>query len=165
MRGRKLFWKCIWRLGILENNEHLMKSVNVIIHIKKIEQVRAIVKACKECQLVKQTGSIRSNVENLKNIPICDQFYKVALVTTIPLPNTNKGNKYIFVAIDHYSKWCETKAIPNHTIATATRFLEKYIIYKYGMPNFILTDNGGEWSVEFDNLHKVYNIHHQYTMP
>jgi hypothetical protein len=110
-------------------------------------------------------GSIRPNVEDLKYIPICDLFYKIALDTIRPLPKTNKGNKYIFVAIDHYSKWCEAKAISDHTITTGTKFLEKYIIYKYGVPNFILINNGGEWSIEFHNLHKVYGIHHQYTMP
>lgn len=90
MRRRTLFWKCIWRLGILENNEHLLRSIHVIIGDNKIEQVRAIVKACKECQLVRQTGSIRSNVEDLKNIPICDLFYKVAFDTTRPLPKPTR---------------------------------------------------------------------------
>jgi hypothetical protein len=64
-------------------------------------QVRANVKACKECQLVRQIGSIMSNVENLKNIPICDLFYKITLDIAGPLPETNKGNKYILIAIDH----------------------------------------------------------------
>jgi len=47
-------------------------------------------------------GNIRSNVEDLKNIPICDLSYKIALDTTGPLPKTNEGNKYILFAIDHY---------------------------------------------------------------
>jgi len=98
-------------------------------------------------------------VEDLKNIPICDLFYRVTLDITRPLLETNVGNKYILVAIDHYSKWCKAKVIPYHIITTTTRFLKKYFIYKYGMPNFILTNNGGEWFVEFDNLRKVYGIH------
>jgi len=85
-----------------------------------------------------------SNVEDLKNIPICDLFYKIALDTAGPLPETNEGNKYILIAIDRYFKWCKTKAIPDHTIANAIRFLKKYIIYRYGVPNFILNNNGGE---------------------
>jgi hypothetical protein len=63
-----------------------------------------VVKACKECQMVKCTRSIRFDVEDLKNIPICDLFYKVALDITEPLLKTKNGNKYILVAIDHYSK-------------------------------------------------------------
>jgi hypothetical protein len=69
-----------------------------IIGIIELKQVRAIVKTCKECQLVRQMGNIKSNVEDLKNIPICDLFYKIALDTTGPLPKTNEGNKYIFFA-------------------------------------------------------------------
>ncbi len=83
-------------------------------------------------------------MEDLRNIPIRDLFYRIALDTTGPLRETNKGNKYILFAIGHYFKWCKTKAIPDHTLATTTRFLKKYIIYRYGVPNFILSDNGGE---------------------
>ncbi len=119
-----------------------------------------VVKACKECQMVKQTGSIRFDVEDLKNIPICDLFYNVALDTIEPLLKTKNGNKYILMVIDHYSKWCEAKPIPNHTTSMAARFLEEEIICRYEVPKFVLIDNGGEWSTEFDNLCKVYNIHH-----
>jgi hypothetical protein len=55
----------------------------------RTEQIRAIVKACKECQQVRQTGSIRPNVEDLKYIPICDLFYKITLDTTRPTRETN----------------------------------------------------------------------------
>ncbi len=42
--------------------------------------------------MVKQTGSIRFDVEDLKNIPICDLFYNVALDTIEPLLKTKNGN-------------------------------------------------------------------------
>jgi hypothetical protein len=104
-------------------------------------------------------------VEDLKSIPICDLFYRVALHIARPLLHTNEGNKYILFVIDHYSKWCEAKAISNHTAAIAAKFLEEYMICKYIVVKFIFTDNGGEWFVEFDNKCKVYGIHHEYTMP
>jgi hypothetical protein len=63
-----------------------------------------MVKACKECQMVKQTRNIRSVVEDLKSILICDLFYKVALNNTEPLLKRGNGNKYILVAINHYTK-------------------------------------------------------------
>jgi hypothetical protein len=61
-----------------------------------------------------------------------------------PLLETKAGNKYILVAIDHYSKWCEAKAVADHGARTATKFLEDDLISRYGVPSFILTDNGGE---------------------
>jgi hypothetical protein len=105
--------------------------------------VKAVVKMCQQCQLVKSVGNSRSRDEQLKSIPVYDLFYKIALDTAGPLPETKLGNKYIMVAIDHYSKWCEAKAIVDHGAKTAARFLEDDLICRYGVPKFILTNNGG----------------------
>ncbi len=53
------------------------------------------------------------------------------------------------MAIDHYSKWCEAKAMMDHDIEIATKILEGEIICKFGVPKYILTNNGTEWFVEF----------------
>jgi len=96
--------------------------------------------------MVRNEGSIRSRDERLKSIPICDLFQRVALHIAGSLPETKSGNKYILVAIDHYSKLCEAKAVPDHSAKTASRFLEDDIICRYGVPKFVLIDNGGEWA-------------------
>ncbi len=129
------------------------------------ENVKAVVRMCQQCQLVKGVGSVRSGDEQLKNIPVHDLFYRVALDTVGPLPETKSGNKYILVAIDHYSKWCEAKAVTDHGAKTAARFLEDDLICRYGVPKFILTNNGGEWGAEFDTMCKDYAIQHQRTAP
>jgi hypothetical protein len=129
------------------------------------EDVKTVVKRCQQCQLVRSVGSICSKDEELKSIPICDLFHRVAMDTAGPLPETKSGNKYILVAIDHYYKWCEVKAVANHGAKTTARFLEDDIIYRYGVPKFVLTDNGGEWAAEFDVMCKDYEIQHQHTAP
>jgi hypothetical protein len=85
--------------------------------------------------------------------------------TAGPLPETKAGNKYILVAIDHYSKWCEAKAMADHGAKIAVRFLEDDLICRYGVPGFILTNNGGEWGAEFEVMCKDYAIQHQRTAP
>jgi hypothetical protein len=114
---------------------------------------------------VRSTGSIRSKDEELKSIPICDLFHRVAMDIARPLPETKSGNKYILVAIDHYSKWCEAKAVADHGVKTAARFLEDDIICRCGVPKFVFIDNGGEWAVEFGVMCKDYGIQHQHTAP
>ncbi len=131
----------------------------------RTEDVRSVVRSCQQCQLVKSEGNVRSGDERLKSIPICDLFYRVAMDTVGPLPETKAGNKYILVAIDHYSKWCEAKAVADHGARTATRFLEDDLICRYGVLGFVLTDNGGEWSAEFEAMCKDYSIQHQRTAP
>jgi hypothetical protein len=131
----------------------------------RTECVKAVVKTCRQCQLVKSEGSIRSGDERLKSILICDLFYRIALDTAGPLPETKASNKYILVAIDHYSKWCEAKAVADHGAKTAARFLEDDLICRYEVPRFVLTDNGGEWGAEFETMCRDYAIHHQRTAP
>jgi hypothetical protein len=131
----------------------------------RIEDVKSVVRSCQQCQLVKSEGSVRSGDERLKSISVCDLFYRVAMDTTGPLPETKAGNKYILVAIDHYSKWCEAKAVADHGAKTAARFLEDDLICRYGVLGFILTDNEGEWGAEFEVMCKDYAIQHQRTAP
>jgi hypothetical protein len=115
--------------------------------------------------MVRKVGSIHSKDEDLKNIPICELFYKVAMDTIGPLLETKSENKYILVAIYYYSKWCKVKVVVDHCVTTTTKFLEDDVICEYGVPKFVLIDNGGEWAIEFDVMCKDYSIHHQQTTP
>jgi hypothetical protein len=113
--------------------------------------------------MVRKMGNIRSKYEELKSIHVCDIFYRIVMDNTGPLHETKLINKYIMVAIDHYSKWCEAKTVVDHGAKIATMFLEDDIICRYGVPKFVLIDNGGEWAAEFDVMCKDYGIHHQRT--
>ncbi len=114
---------------------------------------------------MKSVGSVRSGDAELKTIPICDLFHRIVMDTAGPLPETKSCNKYIMVAIDHYSKWCEAKAVTNHGAKTTVGFLENDIVCRFGVPKFVLTDNGGEWAAKFDVMCKDYAIQHQRTAP
>jgi len=94
--------------------------------------------------MVRKVGNIHSKDEELKSIPICELFYKIAMDTARPLPETNLGNRYIMVATNHYSKWCEANAIVDHGAKTVAKFLEDDIICRYGVLKFVLIDSGGE---------------------
>jgi hypothetical protein len=55
--------------------------------------------------------------------------------------------------------------VADHGARTAARFLEDDLICRYGVPKFVLTDNGGEWGAEFEVMCKDYAIQHQGTAP
>ncbi len=115
--------------------------------------------------MVRSMGSIRFEDKKMKSIHVCELFYRVALDIARPLPKTKTGNKYILVAIDHYSKWCEAKVVADHGAKTVTKFLEDDVICRYRIPKFVLTNNGGEWAAEFDVMCKDYGIQHQHITP
>jgi hypothetical protein len=60
---------------------------------------------------------------------------------------------------------CEAKAVADHGAKTTARFLEDDVICRYGVPKFVLTDNGGEWVAKFSVMCKDNGIHHQHTAP
>ncbi len=152
-------------LGHVEEQRTLAEIRRKYFWHHRTEDVKTVVRSCQQCQLVRSEGSIRSGDERLKSIPICDLFHRVALDTARPLPETKAGTKYILVAIDHYSKWCEAKAVVDHSAKTASKFLEDDIICRYGVPKFVLIDNGGEWAAEFEIMCENYGIQHQRTTP
>jgi hypothetical protein len=58
-----------------------------------------------------------------------------------PLKKAKGGLTHIFVAVDKFTKWVEAKLAASITIAKAVEFI-KEIMYQFGVPNNIITDNG-----------------------
>ena len=59
-----------------------------------------------------------------------------------PLPTTLRGNSYILVIADYFTRWVEAYALPDQTAATAANTLAYQFISKYGIPLEIHTDQG-----------------------
>ena len=45
------------------------------------------------------------------------------------------------------------------------RFIEKNIIYRYGLPHYVVTDNGVQFIVDIEALLKEYKIEHHMSSP
>ena len=61
------------------------------------------------------------------------------------LASKDGENKFIFIAVDHYTKWIETEVIDNKKGDTIANIIENLIIKKHGTPSKILSDNGTEF--------------------
>lgn len=61
------------------------------------------------------------------------------------LPETRNGKEYILVVCDYFSKWTEYYAIPNHTAMTVADKIVNEIIYRFGAPRTINSDQGREF--------------------
>ena len=72
-------------------------------------------------------------------------FERIAMDIMSPLSKTGRGNKYILVVSDYFTKWLEAFAIPDQSATTVARVLIKDIYSRYGMPYIIHSDQGANF--------------------
>nr|GEY71860.1 reverse transcriptase domain-containing protein [Tanacetum cinerariifolium] len=97
-----------------------------------------LVKSCDACQ---RQGKILQRDEMPQNsIQICEIFDVWGIDFIGPFPSS-RGNKYILVAVDYFSKWVEAKALPTNDARVVCKFL-KSLFSRFGTPRAIISDHG-----------------------
>nr|GEY24771.1 hypothetical protein [Tanacetum cinerariifolium] len=72
-----------------------------------------------------------------------------------------RGNKYIFVAIDYFSKWVEGKALPTNDARVICKFL-KSLFARFGSPRAIISDRGTHFcNDQFAKVMLKYGVTHR----
>ncbi|KAG9442454.1 hypothetical protein H6P81_018308 [Aristolochia fimbriata] len=57
-------------------------------------------------------------------------------------PKSNSDKQYILAATDYFSKWAKATVYREVKASTVADFIRTQIIYRYGVPRYIVTDNG-----------------------
>ena len=120
------------------------------------------VKSCNKCQ--KRNKPKGKN--ELHSIEAKEPFYMVGIDFVGPLPITEKGNKYIIVAMDYFTKWPEAKAVKEATAKEVSTFILEEIICRHGCPKRILSDRGSHFNNEMiKELMGKFKIKHGFSIP
>ena len=83
-----------------------------------------------------------------------------------PLPAAAAQKKFLLVATDYFSKWVEAEAYASIKDKDVTKFVWKNIIYRFGIPQTIIADNGPQFdSITFQNFCSELNIRNLYSTP
>jgi hypothetical protein len=56
-------------------------------------------------------------------------------------PKARNGHRFILVAIDYFTKWVEADSFAHVMQKMVKKFIERDLIYRYGPPEKIITDN------------------------
>ena len=59
---------------------------------------------------------------------------RIAVDVLGPLPETTRGNKYLLIAMDYFTKWPEIYPIPNQEAMTVAEVLVKVFVCRFGVP-------------------------------
>ena len=78
--------------------------------------------------------------------------------------NASNGHKYIVVAIDYFLRWIEAESFATLKAKQMEKFIEKSLIYRYGVPHHVVMNNGIQ-QAETTELLQRYNIEHHKFSP
>ena len=70
---------------------------------------------------------------------------RIAIDILGELPQTNKGNKYILVVSDYFTKWTEALPMPNMEACTVAKILVEEVLCRLGKPQKIHSDQGRQF--------------------
>ena len=83
----------------------------------------------------------------------------------IDLPMTSSGKSCIITCTDALTKWTETRATARATALESTKFLTEQVIFRFGVPVAVATDNGTHFMGEFDTFLATMKIMHHWGTP
>ena len=83
-----------------------------------------------------------------------------------PLPLTSRGNKYVLVVSDYFTKWTESYALPNQEASTVAEKLVDEFICRFGVPRELHSDQGRNFeSLVMSEVCKLLQIEKTRTTP
>ncbi len=124
--------------------------------------IKEYTKICFQCQ---QKGLIRQNNQKWTILPTnCFERWEVDIVK--PLPITRKGNRYIIVIMNYFTKWLEVRLLKVANVNTVATFLYKEIICRFRALRILQNDR----RIHFVNeiiwrLIKRFRIQHSLLLP
>nr|GEX36353.1 reverse transcriptase domain-containing protein [Tanacetum cinerariifolium] len=117
-----------------------------------------LVKSCDICQ---RQGKISQRDEMPQNvIQVCKIFNIWGTDFMGPFPSL-RGNKYILVAVDYFSKWLEAKALLTNDARVVVKFL-KSLFTRFKTPRAIISDRGTHFcNDKFAKVMSKYGVTHR----
>ena len=128
-----------------------------------LDTLKSFIRACDRCQRVKAIPKIHRTSHILNREAL---WSTVAFDFFGPLRRTTRGNIYILVGIDHFSRWPEAIATRVANAETVASFLHNKIISQHGTPSELLSDHGTHFTSHVISLLcKKYKIRKLMSTP
>jgi hypothetical protein len=115
-------------------------------------------KGCQDCQKFGNTQRVPTSALNPIIKPWPFRGWGIDLIGQIN-PPSSKGHKFMLLATDYFTKWVESIPLKKVTSENMVEFVKEHIIYRFGIPQTITTDQGTQFtSSEFRNVAESMGI-------
>ena len=103
-------------------------------------EIAKYVKNCVECQRYKASNLKPAGL--LQTTSSKTRFEVLAVDLFGPLPTTENGYKWIFIAEDVASRWVEIFKLKEATAESCAKIIIEELFFRYGLPRRLKSDNG-----------------------
>ena len=91
---------------------------------------------------------------------------RLAIDVLGPLPLSSRGNKYILIAADYFTKWVEAYPLANQEAVTVAEVLIREFVSRFGVPLILHSDQGRNFeSAVFRDVQPVGDYQDQNHSP
>lgn len=104
---------------------------------------RIFVRACTQCAQYKSDGQKKK--AGVKGFTAGYPMERIFMDLCGPFPESRRGNKYILVVTDSFTKFVEAYALPNQESETVASVLTKEFISRFGVPAYMHSDQGRQF--------------------
>jgi len=81
-------------------------------------------------------------------------------------PSSSNGHKHIITTTEYFTKWVESIPLTYVIGKQISKFILNHIIYCYGIPSTIITDNGNSFkNKNIKTLCDKFHIQHRWSTP
>lgn len=124
--------------------ERTLRKIKERYYFKNMRSyVAQYLKSCDACQKYKATNL---KPAGLLQTPVPQQRFEVLAMDLFgPLPEGDKGEKWILLVEDTASRWVELFALNDATAETCAKALIEEVFMRYGLPRRVISDNGSQF--------------------
>lgn len=127
---------------------------------KMAADVPAIVRSCDICSENKSTNKFCKPPMG-KQFITERPFQRIYIDFMGPYPRSKSGNSFLFVCLDHFTKYVFLEPMSAATSIKVVSFLEKRVFHTFGVPEFVHSDNGRQFISEaFQEFMRKYGATH-----
>ena len=128
------------------------------------EDVTLWCSTCAECSSRK--GPVTRQKARLGKYVVGAPLERVAVDVMGPLVRSTKGNRYLLVVMDYFSKWPEAYALPNQEAKTVATVIVNEFVCRFGVPLELHSDQGTNFeSAVFQEMCLLLGIKKTRTTP
>ena len=119
--------------------------------------VRHYMSACEKC--LKSKNPVKTLKAPMHIVGAGRPMERIAADILGELPVTERGNRYILVVSDYFTKWTENFPIPTIEAETVANTIVKEVITRFGVPSTIHSDQGRQFESQlFAEMCKMLHI-------